>query len=65
MKIEYLEKDGIQYAIIPTTEYTELIKDRKVLSALYAAGVDNWVWYGDALDGIITDEESEEDIYGT
>ena len=35
----------------------ELEKDRKLLYALQAAGVDNWSWYGEAMK--IYNEEEE------
>ena len=31
-------------------EYDRLVRADKKLSALEAAGVDNWEWYGDAMD---------------
>lgn len=33
-------------------DYDELIRDQKILHALYAGGVDNWEWYGDALESL-------------
>lgn len=30
----------------------ELERESRILSALYAAGVDNWEWYDDALADI-------------
>lgn len=43
---------------IPKSEYLELLHDQKVLYALYAGGVDNWEWYGEAL-GELEDEEDD------
>lgn len=37
--------------------YNELLKAEAILNALYAAGVDNWEWYGDALKDIEDDED--------
>ncbi len=37
---------------IPKKEYEQLIEDQRVLSALKRAGVDNWEWYGDALESL-------------
>lgn len=34
---------------IPIEEYQRLVKDSKILAALYAEGVDNWDWYDDFL----------------
>jgi len=33
----------------------ELERDSKILGALYAGGVDNWEWYGDALESLYLD----------
>jgi hypothetical protein len=33
----------------------ELERDSKILGALYAGGVDNWEWYGDALESLDLD----------
>lgn len=41
---------------ITIAEYEMLKYDQKVLNALYAGGVDNWEWYGEALS-----ELNEED----
>lgn len=51
---------------ISTKHYNELLRCRTVLYALQAYGVDNWEWYGDAMDSIGEgeDEESYEEIYG-
>ena len=35
---------------IPLDEYNELCRSTALLQALQNAGVDNWDWYGDALD---------------
>ena len=40
---------------ILTEEYEELLRAQKLLEALQAAGVDNWVGYDDALE--LLDEE--------
>lgn len=37
---------------ITQEEYEQLIEARKKLNALEAAGVDNWEWYGDAMENI-------------
>jgi len=37
-------------------------KDSEELAALYAAGVDNWEWYGEAVSSLHRDEEEEEDL---
>lgn len=46
---------------IPTVRYKQLLHDSKILNALYAGGVDNWEWYGEALAELNADEEEEED----
>lgn len=38
--------------LVSAKELRELQRDQEILHALYAAGVDNWEWYGDALEGI-------------
>ena len=35
--------------IVSANRYEELLKAEKILEALYAGGVDNWEWYGEAL----------------
>ena len=40
---------------ISKAEYEQLLEDQQFLKALYAAGVDNWEWYEEALN--ILDEE--------
>lgn len=35
---------------IPKTEYSALIKASVKLNCLEKAGVDNWEWYGDAME---------------
>ncbi len=37
-------------------EYNELVADSKLLTALRAAGVDNWEGYSDALSSIEEDD---------
>lgn len=46
----------IQTVTIPLSAYEDLIKDQKILDALYAAGVDNWEWYDDAMSKIDSDD---------
>jgi hypothetical protein len=45
---------------ITTKEYESLLKDREILQALYAGGVDNWEWYSDSLKGIGDDYDDED-----
>jgi len=50
---------------ISENELRKLIKDKIILSALEAAGVDNWQGYSEAF-GLIADiylDEDEDDIY--
>lgn len=44
---------------ISQEEYDKLIRDQKILNALYAGGVNNWEWYSDSLQEI-WDSDSEE-----
>lgn len=37
---------------LPETEYEQLVDDSLVLKALYAAGVDNWEGYDDAMQSL-------------
>lgn len=36
---------------IPKEQYDRLVQAYEELSLLEAGGVDNWEWYGDALNG--------------
>ena len=45
---------------ITEEEYEELIKDSNFLSALQAAGVDNWSGYSEAFDILREWDEEEE-----
>ena len=36
---------------IALSEYEALKEDAQTLAKLYAGGVDNWEWYGEAMDG--------------
>ncbi len=47
--------DEDEVVTITTTERTQLLRDSAVLSALQAAGVDNWEWYGDAIASVNSD----------
>lgn len=44
---------------ISKSEYKDLKQSERILDALYAGGVDNWDWYGEAL--VSLDDEDEED----
>lgn len=48
------------YVIVPTDRFNELLRNERILYALEAAGVDNWEWYGDALEEF-WEEEDEDD----
>lgn len=37
---------------IPKSHYKELVEDSHILNALRLFGVDNWEWYGEALDNV-------------
>jgi hypothetical protein len=43
---------------ISKLEYQELLRAEAELSLLHNSGVDNWEWYGEALEGL--DEEYDE-----
>tara|TARA_R100000750_G_C2340537_1_gene94014 strand:+ start:226 stop:549 length:324 start_codon:yes stop_codon:yes gene_type:complete len=45
---------------ISKKEYEKLIKDQSKLNALEAGGVDNWEFYGDALEEWYAEDELEE-----
>lgn len=38
------------YLRVSPGRYTQLIKAEGMLAALRDSGVENWVWYGEALD---------------
>lgn len=42
---------------ISADRYNELIRSEKILNALYAGGVDNWEWYGEALENLDEDDD--------
>jgi hypothetical protein len=48
--------DAEDAVTISRKEYEQLLSDSRKLEALENAGVDNWVWYGDAMASL-TDEE--------
>ena len=39
-----------EHITISTWEYDSLLKKVRLLNALENFGVDNWEWYGDAID---------------
>ena len=49
---------------IPLTVYVGLQNESEMLKKLYAAGVDNWEGYAEAL-GFDDEDETYEEIYGT
>ena len=49
--------------IITEEELKELIKDSWRLNALDNGGVDNWEWYGEAMDRYDDDEEVDFSSY--
>ena len=36
--------------------YDELVESQNILDALYSHGVDNWEWYGDAMEDLEKEE---------
>lgn len=47
----------IPFVTIPRKEYDALLQGDRILNALYAGGVDNWEWYGEALSALYDEEE--------
>lgn len=47
---------GKDMVTIPASKLRELQQAAKVLEALYAGGVDNWEWYGEALESMEDDD---------
>lgn len=45
-----MENEGQTSIIITQEEYDDLIRSQMKLQALENAGVDNWDWYGDAME---------------
>ena len=45
---------------ISKKRYKELLKAERKLIALENAGVDNWDWYGDAMEEIWNEEDEED-----
>lgn len=43
---------------ITEERYNQLIRAERKLLALEAAGVDDWEWYGDAMETIEDEEEA-------
>jgi len=41
---------------ISRKEYEQLLRDSRKLEALANAGVDNWVWYDDAMASLADEE---------
>jgi hypothetical protein len=56
--------DPIETITITKAQYNELIDDQLRLLALQQSGVDNWDWYGDAMDQYRTwkEEANDKDI---
>lgn len=46
--------------IIQEDKLVELIADHFTLMALENGGVDNWSWYGDSLNQLLTEMEEED-----
>lgn len=42
--------EQVNTVTIDSNEYQSLLKDRDVLSALYAGGVQDWDWYEASLE---------------
>lgn len=46
---------------ITVKEYKDLKESDRILSLLYAGGVDNWEWYSESVYGADEDEAEEDD----
>lgn len=51
--MEYYDADEADTIIISKDEYVKLIEYANTLEALYAAGVDNWDGYLDAMEAML------------
>lgn len=49
--------DNVEMVTITKEEYRDLQRAQAKLEALEVAGVDNWEWYGDALEDMRDIEE--------
>ena len=52
MSINSISDEPLETICIPKSEYEALLQASKILAALYAGGVDNWEWFGEALAGM-------------
>ena len=48
--------DEKETVTIARKEYNELLSDQRFLECLRGAGVDNWEWYGEAIEAFNSDE---------
>ena len=48
---------AVDNVTISKKRYRKLVEAERKLSALEDAGVDNWEWYGDAMQSIYGDED--------
>ena len=44
--------NDVETITISLVEYQTLMEDSRILQALYAAGVDNWEWYDEAMESV-------------
>jgi hypothetical protein len=60
--VTYPESDhikGITHVTISVDEYHRLVERDRLLSCLEDAGVDNWVFYDEALKAFNSEEDEE------
>lgn len=53
----------LEMMYVPKDAYEQLVKDSAILDALYAAGVDNWEGYEEAMS-ILEEWEAEDEDEG-
>lgn len=45
--------------LVDTEKYWQMVRDQKLLQALEANGVDNWIGYEDAVKEVEDDDEAD------
>lgn len=54
---DHLDIDPHEYTVVRQTELEKLYEAYDKLEALECYGVDNWEWYGEAMQSLYNDEE--------
>ena len=52
----------MEMKLIKKDELAKLLRDRWKLRCLEMAGVDNWIWYDQAMDDDIANEDTDEEL---